>query len=215
MWLDSGLGSKLIEASQAPHFGSSVQKDFDFGLGKDHSADVAALHDHPASGAHLLLHTDHPGSNGRPYADLGGGVGDRLIADEAGYVLAVEQDAVAAFARFETNGSFGGQAFQARALIQGKARAQRLEGEGAVHGPCLQVQQTKMPGQMTGDGALPRSGWAVNSDNELANWIGRAKRAGTHPRFFVPCLGRAENPNLLLLPARALAAIEGFRLLPA
>jgi hypothetical protein len=109
----------------------------------------------------------------------------------------------------------GGKALQARTLIQGKAHAQRLEGKGAVHGPGLQVQEAKMPGKMAGNRTLSRAGWAINGDNDLANFIERTERGGTHPRFFVPCLGRAEKPNLLLLPVLALAATADFRLLPA
>src|ERR1039458_6195761 len=67
---------------------------------------------------------------------------------------------------------------------------------------------------MAGDGALSRSGRAVDGDDDLAGRRERAERGGTHPRFFVPCLGRAVKPNRLLFPALAPAASAGLRLLP-
>ena len=139
------------------------------------------------------MQANHPGANGGKDAYPGGGVGDRLIADQAGYVLAVEQDAILFLAGFKADGGFSGKAFQARALIQRECRAQRLQGEGAVHGARFQVQQAKMPGQMAGNGALSRACRAVNGDDDLPAGFRGAQGAfvRTHPRFFVPCLGRA------------------------
>ena len=72
----------------------------------------------PPLGAHLLLQADHPGANGGKDADARGGVGHGLIADQAGDVFAVEQDAILFLARFKANRGLGGKLFQARALIQ-------------------------------------------------------------------------------------------------
>ena len=210
-----GILGNLIEAAQAAHLGGRVQENLHLGLGKDDRADIAALHDDSALGDQFLLHLDHPGANGRMNTHARGGIGDGLIAQQAGHVLTVEQDAIALLAGFEANGSVRGKSFQGRALVQRHSCPEGLEREGAVHGAGFQIQQAKVAGQMAGNGTLSRAGWPVNSDNNFANRIGRAKRRVTHPRFFVPCLGRAEKPNLLLLPVLALAATAGFRLLPA
>jgi hypothetical protein len=94
-------------------------------------------------------------------------------------------------------------------------RAERLQGEGAVHGSGLKVEQAKMPGQVAGNGAFARSGWSVNCNDYSFRWFERAQRIlfHAHPRFLVPCLGLAVKPNRLLLPAFAPAASIGFRLL--
>ena len=110
----SGCGARaeLVVAAQAPHFGSGVQKDLYLCVGKDNRANVAALHHHPALCAHLLLQADHPGANGGKDAYPGCCVGDDLIAEQAGNVFAVEQNAIFRFARFQADRGFGGQGFQ-------------------------------------------------------------------------------------------------------
>jgi hypothetical protein len=71
-----------------------------------------------------------------------------------------------------------------------------------------------MPRQMAGDGTLSRSGRAVNGDDDLPGGRTLESFLPTHPRFFVPCLGRAVKPNRLLFPAFEPAARAGLRLLP-
>jgi hypothetical protein len=173
--------AELIVAAQAPHFGSRVQKDFDFGMGKDNGADVAALHDHATGFAQLLLQANHPGANGGKDADARGRVGDDLIAQQAGDVFAVEQDAVFLLARLEMNGGFGGELFKARGGRPEAGRRAAPSGEGAVHGAGFKVEQAEMAGQMPGNGALAGAGGPVNRDDHLP-----ARRFGTgrdFPRF--------------------------------
>ncbi len=143
------------------------------------------------------MQADHPGANGGKDTHTGGRIGDRVIADEAGYVLVVEEDTIflfaglggggVRFAGFQADGGFSGQALEARTLVQRQVQTKRLEGEGAIHGARLEVEQTKMPGQMPGDGALSRTGRAINGDDDLAAGLKSAQRAicKTHARFFV------------------------------
>jgi hypothetical protein len=141
-----------------------------------------------------------------------------LIAEQAGHVFAVEQDAIFLLARFQAEGGFGGKAFQARTLVQGECRAKRLQGEGAVHGAGLQIEKAKMPGQMAGYCALSRASRTINGDDDLPAMLKGAQGAffRTHARFFVSCLGRglgrAVKPNCLLFPAFVPAAKAGLRL---
>lgn len=66
---------------------------------------------------------------------------------------------------------------------------------------------------MPGDRALPGPGRAIDGDDHLPCGLSGAQRVckRIHPRFFVPCLGRAVKPNRLLLPAPAPAVIAGLR----
>ena len=82
---------------------------------------------------------------------------------------------------------------QAFAVVQRQSGPQRLEGKGPVHCAGLQVQETEMTGQMPGDGTLARARWPVNRDNDLRSST-VAGEPGTHPRFLVPCFGRAVKP---------------------
>ena len=168
-------------------------------MGKDDGADVAALHDHSAFGGKLLLQADHPGANGGKDTHTGGRIGDRVIADEAGYVLVVEEDTIFLFAGLGGGGAVDdhplphldgrrpGQSCHGVAVVRRCSQFQGQRGHGAIHGARLEVEQTKMPGQMPGDGALSRTGRAINGDDDLAAGLKSAQRAicKTHARFFV------------------------------
>ena len=71
-----------------------------------------------------------------------------------------------------------------------------------------------MPCQVAGDGALSRSGRAVDGDDDFLGRQVRAVGRDIHPRFFDPCLDRVARPNRLPPPAFELAASAGFLLLP-
>ena len=156
-------------------------------MGKDHCADVAALHHHSAAGAERLLQAHHPGANGREDAYARGCFSHRRAANDSGYVFAIQQDAVLLIAGLQTNRGSGGKAFQATALIQRQSRPEGLQGEGTIHGAGFKIEQAKMPRQMPRDGALSRPGRSIDGDDCLP----RRLRFG-HPRFFVPCLERTE-----------------------
>ena len=96
----------MIEPAQASHLGSRIQKNLHLGIGKNHCANIAALHHDPPIGSKLLLQLDHPGTNGGTYAHPGGCVRDNLIAELASDVFSVEQNTVFRFARFETDRGF-------------------------------------------------------------------------------------------------------------
>ena len=102
-------------------------------------------------------------------------------------VFPVEKDTVVLIAGLEVNGGFRGKPFQASVLVQGQSGAQRLQGEGTVHGAGFKVKQTKMPGQTPGNGALASAGWPVDRNDYLSpRFIGaKATFLDGHPRFFV------------------------------
>jgi hypothetical protein len=150
------FAAELIVATEAADFRRGVEEDFDFSMGKDDSADVAAFHDDAAGLGKLLLEADHPGANDGEDTDFGGRVGDGLIAKQAGDVFTVEQDAVFIFAGLEMNGGFSGEGFKGGVVVKREANAESLEAEGAVHGACFQIEEAEMAGQMAGYGAFAR-----------------------------------------------------------
>jgi hypothetical protein len=136
------------------------------------------------------------------------------VADEAGDVFAVEQNAIFFVSGFEADGCFGGEGFQTLTFVQRQSRTQRLEGEGAVHGSGFKVEQTEVTGQMARDGAFPRARRPINGNDRLpAGFLGaQAAFFPGHPRFFVLCFGGAVKPYCLLFPALAPAVKAGLRL---
>ena len=160
-------------------------------MGKDHGANIAALHDHSAPSAQLLLKADHPRTNGGPNAHARCGVGHGLIADQAGHILAIEENAIVPICGFEKDGGLGGEGLESLAFVQRNSCAQGLQGEGAIHGAALDVEQAKMPGHATGNRTLARAGRAVNGYDDLAGGTNAARKVffRTHARFFVSCLG--------------------------
>ena len=106
------FGTELIKAAQPTHLGSRIEKDFGVGMGEDDRSNVAAFHHHPAFGAHLLLQSNHPGADSRKDADPGRAVGDSLVANQSGYVFAVEQNAILIRATFEPDGGLRGEPLQ-------------------------------------------------------------------------------------------------------
>ena len=89
-----------------------------------------------------------------------------------------------------------GQALKGRAVVQRDFFAQRFEREGAVHGAGFKIEQTEVPGQVAGDGALSCAGRTVDRDNDPPAGFERCHAVNfrAHPRFFVLCRGRAVKP---------------------
>ena len=87
---------------------------------------------------------------------------------QAGDIFAVEQNAVVLLRRARDGWWFRRRVLPGRAVVEREAGAQRLKGEGAIHGAGFKVEQAKMAGQMAGDGALARAGGPVDGDDDLA-----------------------------------------------
>src|SRR5882757_2871034 len=103
------FGSGLTVAAVASDFGGSVEKDFHFGVGEDGGADVAAFHDNATGFTEGALLLNHPGAEAGMDGDFGGGGGDIGLANAAGDVDGVEQDAVAFELRLEGDAGAGGE----------------------------------------------------------------------------------------------------------
>jgi hypothetical protein len=88
-----------------------------------------------------------------------------LIAEEAGYVFTVEQDAVFPLARNKLDSGFSRKLFQRSVLVQADLCPESLKSEGAVHCACLEVEQAKVASEMPGEGTLPSSRRSVNGDD--------------------------------------------------
>ena len=155
----------LTVAAVAADLGSRVEKDFYFGVGKDGGADIAAFHDDASGLAEGALLLDHPGAETRMDGDLGGGGGDVGLADAAGDVDGVEQDAIAFELGLECDASAAGEIHERRLFVEGEVVLDGLEGEGAVHGSGFEIEEAEAAGEMGGEGAFTGAGRTVDGDD--------------------------------------------------
>ena len=180
---------------------------------KHHCADIAPFHYNATRSAHLLLQAHHPGANSWEDAHARGGVGDRLIADQAGHVFVIEQNAIFFFAGFETDLRFGCQ-LRSDALSSSATEARRaLRAKARYMAPVSRFSRPKCRARWRAIVLLP-----APAGPSIATMIFRIGLAAgdeafcrAHPRFFVPLFERAVNPNRLLLPALAPAVSAGLR----
>ncbi len=158
-------GSGLAEAAVAANLGGCVEEDFDLGVGKDGGADVAAFHDDSTGFAEGALLLNHPCTEAGMDGDLGGGGGDVGLADAAGDVNGVEQDAIAFELGLERDAGAGGEVHERSFLVEGVVVLDGLEGEGAVHGSGFEVEEAEAACEMSGEGAFAGAGGAVDGDD--------------------------------------------------
>ena len=96
------------------------------------------------------------------------------VAIKDGVFAAVGHDreimALAGPKRLKGDAGLGRKRKERRHIFQRNARVQRLEGEGAVHGPGFEIQQPKIAGEMAGDGALTRARRPIDSDDGPAGF---------------------------------------------
>ena len=165
-------------------------------MGKDDGADVAAFHHHAAAGAQLLLQADHPGANGGKDADPRGGVGDDLVADQAGDVFVVEQDAIFLFAGLQADGGFRGEGFQGCAVVQRNSARRAFRAKARYMAPVSRFSRPKCRARWRAMVLLPAPAGPSMATMifRVRNRIGKRAFFRTHPRFFVPGFGRAVKP---------------------
>ncbi len=160
-----GCDRVLLETPVAANFGSGVEEDFDLGIGKDLGADVAAFHDDASGHSESALLGDHPGAEPGVDGDAGGGGGDVGLADAAADVHFVEQDAVAIAIGFEGDGGVVGEIEERGRFVEVEIVLDGLEGEGAVHGSGLEVQEAEATREVGGEGRFTGAGRAIDGDD--------------------------------------------------
>src|SRR5438477_11647631 len=102
--LSRGTSSMLL--TQAPllsHHRVGVKKDFDIGIRKDFSPNIAAFHNDASADAKLLLPGNHPFAHFRMYRDSRGSVGHIGFTDALAYVATVQQHAISSEGWLELN----------------------------------------------------------------------------------------------------------------
>ena len=90
--------------------------------------------------------------------DLRGGGGDVGLADAAGDVDGVEQDAVAFGLGLECDASTTGEVYEGRLFVEGEVVFDGLEGECAVHGAGFEVEKAEAAGEVGGESAFAGAG---------------------------------------------------------
>ena len=101
------------------------------------------------------------------YRESGGGVSYVLLANALGDVATVEQHTVAVGFGAQLDARFLGQGDQCGSIIEPDPAGERLQRQGAVHGPAFQVDVAELLGQPRRQRALPRAGGAIDGNNEF------------------------------------------------
>ena len=94
--------------------------------------------------------------------------GDVALANALRNIATIEQHAVAFRLGLEFDHGVGGQSAQGLRIVERDLLLQRLEGEGAIHGSALEIDVAQLFREAGGDGALARSGGAVDGDDQFA-----------------------------------------------
>ena len=160
-----GGRDSLAEAAVATDFGRGVEEDLNLSVREDGSPDVAAFHDHASSRTQGPLLEDHPCTEIGVYGYLRGGGGDILLADAAGDVGSIEQDAIAIDLGLEGDSGAVGELEQRRFLVEGEVVLDSLQGQSAIHCASLKVEKAEAAGEMSSQGALAGASRAVDGDD--------------------------------------------------
>jgi hypothetical protein len=84
----------LIVSAHTAHFRRGIKEDFHLCVRKDYRPNVAPFHDYATLGTHLLLSTDHGGTDGRKNAHTRGRIGYGLIPNLARNIFPIKENPV-------------------------------------------------------------------------------------------------------------------------
>ena len=151
----------LVGPALGPFLGRGREEHLELGVGEDHAADVAALHDRPAVvGDPLPLEVHQGGADvghGRHLAHHAPDVG---AADLVGDVVAVDRHPAVAQLDLEVLGD-GGHLGR----VVGGAPPEDGGGHRPVHGARLQAVEAEAVGHGPGHGGLARPDGTVDGDD--------------------------------------------------
>ena len=159
---------QFFKSSSRPLFGTRIQVELDLGIGEDDGPDVSSLkHDTP-SPAHLPLHFDQGFPDSTSSRNIRGKEADLGRSDRLRDILSVTQDA----------GLFCSATKAIRREQANRARASSssvetpfsfaLEGNGPIHGSCIDINVMKAFGQGSRHRALSGTRGAVDGDDETS-----------------------------------------------
>ncbi len=81
---------------------------------------------------------------------------------------AVQQNAVALQLRLQLDARGLGEVEQRGLFVEGVVALDGLEGQRAIHGASLEIEEAEAAGEMGGEGALAGAGGAIDGDDRLA-----------------------------------------------
>src|SRR5258708_15148162 len=100
-------------------------------------------------------------------------LGRIALADTRGNVFSIEKDAMAADGALKSNARILRHLQQRSFVVERSIPLDRTQGQRSIHRPALQVHVAEFSRQAGSDGALARSGGAVDGDDEFAlGWMG-------------------------------------------
>lgn len=141
------------------------REDLHFGVREYCGADVAALHDNSASSTEGALLKNHPRAEIVVDRDLRSGGGDVLVADAAGDVGSIEQNAIAFELRLQRDAGAIGKIQKRLLFVEGKVVFDGLKGECPIHCTGFEVEEAEVAGEMGGQGAFTCASGTVDGDD--------------------------------------------------
>ena len=167
------FGLQFIVAALGTDFRRGSDKDLQFGIREDSGADVTAVHHHPLVLAHLLLLGDHRCTYKGDGCDGTHMVGDLERPDLFFDALAVEVGVwtSALWVELERDVDvlhllFEGIGIDA-AVFKEQTMTKGVEGDRAVHGTCVYIDISDLPGEVFGHRALAARGVAVDGNGNF------------------------------------------------
>src|SRR5258708_38711567 len=102
-----------------------------------------------------------------------GRLGHIALADTRGNVFSIEKDAMAADGALKSNARILRHLQQRSFVVERSVPLDRPQRQRSIHCPALQVHVAEFARQAGSNGALTRSGGAVDGNNQSAlGWIG-------------------------------------------
>ena len=138
------LAFQLVVAALGTHLGTGCHENLQLGMREYYCANVASVHDHTASAAHLLLLCHHSLADKAQRGNRTDVAGDLHRADVLFYQLAVEVGVWSAGLGVKLKGYVDvGQLLAQSCLVDAvggeQPVAEGIEGDAAVHGTCVDV----------------------------------------------------------------------------
>ena len=159
------VGRNLAITPAPTNLGRGIQKDLYLRVGKDRRANVTTFHHHAACFSQSTLLGDHPLPNPRMNGNARCSRGYVPVADAAGDVHAVKQNAVSVARWLEFDRRIATQIQHLRLCVQVEISVNGLVGQSAIHRTGFEVQEAELTSQMRGQRALARARRPVNGND--------------------------------------------------
>ncbi len=153
------------------------EKELTDGIRKDNRALIPPFTDHVTARRNGPLQLDETLADNPPVGNRAGSRRHFGCTEQAGHVLAVEQD----FVRRQFQAEIGDESAERVLIGGGDAGTENGQRHGPVHGAGVEVFDAQTLGKRSGRTALARAGGAVDGDDHGGDLNERAMRRSSRP----------------------------------